>query len=114
VNRAAVVLAVVPVLGGCTDAGEPRLDRATPASAQRGAMVALAGTHLCGSTGDCARAAGEVQIGESSPVVLAQVVGYSDALAQIIVPSIAPVGATAIILTVNERASNALAFEVLP
>ena len=110
----AVVLAVMTIGAGCTDDSAPHLDSATPSSAQRGATIALAGRHLCGASGNCSTAAGEVQVGESLPAVLAQVVSYSDSAAQIVVPSMATVGSTSIIVTVNEQASNALAFEVLP
>jgi hypothetical protein len=110
----AVILAAALSFGACADDGGPRLVSAMPSSASRGTDVALSGRHLCGSTGDCAGAAGEVQIGEVFPPLLAQIVDYSDTAAHIVVPVGAPVGATQIIVTVDERASNALAFEVLP
>jgi hypothetical protein len=59
-------------------------------------------------------AAGEIDIGETLPAVRAQVVAYSDTAVQIVVPSLAPVGKTAILVTVDELTSNALAFEVMP
>jgi hypothetical protein len=42
------------------------------------------------------------------------VVSYDDTAARIVIPLAAPVGPTALIATVDERSSNALAFEVLP
>jgi len=111
---AALVLAVMTLGAGCTDDSAPHLDSATPTSSQRGATIALAGRHLCGASGNCTTAAGEVQLGESLPAVLAPIVSYSDSAAQIVVPTMAPIGATSIIVTVNEQASNALAFEILP
>jgi hypothetical protein len=114
-----MIRGAAPVLGlalaiGCTDDRGPRLDSASPASAGRGSTVVLAGRRLCGPSGDCTKAAGAVQLGESLPTVLAQVVTYDDTSAQIVVPAAAPVGATTIVVTVDELASNALPFEVLP
>lgn len=101
-------------LVGCSDDDGPRLDSASPAAASRNGVVALAGHRLCGPQGDCARAGGEVQVGIDLPVVRANIVSYSDTGAQIMIPSVAPIGATVLIVTVNERSSNALDFEVLP
>jgi len=98
----------------CTDDGGPRLEAATPASARRNATITLTGRRLCGTSGDCATAAGEIQLGLESPMVRAVVLSYSDTAAQIVVPEAAPIGVTSLIATVDERTSNALAFEVLP
>lgn len=102
------------VLGGCADDAGPRLESATPPSASREATVVLAGRRLCGADGDCSTAAGEIQLGINPPTVRAIVVSYTDTSAQIVIPPAAPVGATVLIATVNERSSNALDFEVLP
>jgi len=98
----------------CADDAGPRLIAVTPTSAPRNAMVTITGTRLCGPGGDCASAAGEVALGREPPMVRAIVTDYSDSVAQIVIPSLAPVGATVVIAIVNERSSNALAFEVLP
>ena len=98
----------------CSEDNGPRLEAAIPAAAMRDARVDLTGRRLCGADGACANAAGEVQIGIEPPTVRAVVVAYSDTSAQIVIPSVAPIGATVLIVTVNERSSNALAFEVLP
>jgi hypothetical protein len=105
---------VACALGACTDDAGPRLDAVTPAAAARAAMVELTGRRLCGAGGACATAAGEVQIGIDPPTVRAVVVAYSDTSAQIMIPSVTPVGNTVLVVTVNERSSNALDFEVLP
>ena len=99
---------------GCSDDAGPRLESATPAAAERNAIVALAGERLCGAHGDCSTAGGEIQLGLDPPTVRANIVSYSDTSAQIVIPPVAPVGATVLIVTVNERSSNALDFEVLP
>jgi hypothetical protein len=39
---------------------------------------------------------------------------FGDTSAQVMIPNIAPVGETHIVLGVNGTSSNALAFEVLP
>ena len=104
----------VLALAGCADDGGPRLDAVTPAAALHGAMVTLTGSRLCGARGDCATAAGEVAIGLALPAVRAIVVSYSDTTAQVMIPDAAPVGDTALVVTVNERSSNALDFEVVP
>jgi hypothetical protein len=85
-----------------------------PAAARRGAPVVVTGVRLCGARGDCATAAGQIDLGRSLPLARAVVVAYADTAAQIVVPDAAIVGSTVVIATVNEQASNALDFEVLP
>jgi hypothetical protein len=109
-----VVLLGLTVLVGCASDGGPRLSSVTPPAARRNATVAIAGHRLCGVGGDCATAAGEIQLGLAPPMVRTVIVSYSDGEAQIVIPPAAPLGATVLIATVNERASNALDFEVLP
>jgi hypothetical protein len=105
-------VAVVVAASGCVDDAGPRLDAAEPQAASHGAVVSLVGRRLCG--GSCETAAGAVRLGREASVVQAPVLSYSDTSAQIAVPAAAPVGPTVVIVTVNEHASNALAFEVLP
>jgi hypothetical protein len=105
-----VVLAIV----GCTDDRGPRLLSVEPAAAGRGAQVQLTGEHLCGESGNCDTAAGEIQLGLSPPTVRAIVIDYADDLAIIEIPTVIDVGPTVIVVTVNEHASNTLDFEVLP
>jgi hypothetical protein len=99
---------------GCADDGGPRLDSVTPPAAAHSATLTLAGRRLCGASGDCSHAGGEVQLGLDPPMVRVVVTSYSDTAATLVVPAAAPVGKTALIVTVNERSSNALDFEVLP
>ncbi|HEY0191583.1 MAG TPA: hypothetical protein VGC42_10720, partial [Kofleriaceae bacterium] len=73
----------------------------------------ITGRRLCGASGDCARAGGEVVVGLAQPV-RAVVASYSDTAAQIVIPPSAPAGMTDLVVTVNDQASNALPFEVLP
>jgi hypothetical protein len=116
-GRAAALAAGAALWGasaGCAGTVGPRLIAAMPAAAARGATVALTGAGLCGAQGDCAVAGGEIDFGRSLPMARAVVLAYTDTAAQIVVPDAAPVGDTAVIATVNEQASNALAFEVLP
>ena len=101
-------------LASCIDDGGPRLDSVTPAAAGRGAMVTVTGRRLCGEAANCARAGGQIQLGLELPAVIANVVAYTDTSADIVIPSLASVGRTQLVITVNERASNALEFEVLP
>lgn len=82
-----------------------------PPAAVAGALVTLTGERLC--AGDCESAGGAIRIGYDSPVQ-AMIIDYADEAVQLRVPQITPVGKTVLIATVNERASNALAFEVLP
>lgn len=109
-----VALLGLAALASCADDGGPRLLTVTPASASHNAMVTVTGSRLCGAPSDCANAAGEVELGLEPPMVRALVVGYSETAAQIVIPAAAPVGATVLTVTVNERSSNALDFEVLP
>jgi hypothetical protein len=112
VNRAVAVW--LGLLAGCVDDGGPRLESATPEATGRGGMVTLAGSRLCGRAGNCDTAGGEVELGIGLPAVRANVVAYADTSMVIVIPSVAPVGPTQLVITVNERASNALDFEVLP
>jgi len=114
VTQLALLAALVVAGTGCADDGGPRLDAVTPSAARREATVVITGRRLCGDGGDCARVGGEVQLGIEPPMVRVGVVSYSDTVAEVAIPSIAPVGATELIITVGERSSNALAFEVLP
>lgn len=107
------VVVAVAALAACADAGGPRLDAAMPAAAPPGAFVTLTGERLCGDDGECAAAGGAIRIGLDTPVQAA-IVDYSDTSAQIQIPQITPVGRTHLVATVNDRASNALDFEVLP
>jgi hypothetical protein len=100
--------------GACADDGGPRLDTVIPAAAGRNATVTIAGRRLCGPSGDCTTAAGEVQLGLDPPMVRAIVTDYSSTTAQVVIPPIAPIGATSLLVVVDERSSNALDFEVLP
>ena len=104
---------VVVLATGCADAG-PRLDGVTPEAAGRGQRVELAGTRLCGETHNCETAGGKVQLGINPPVVLAGVIEYEDTRALIEIPALADIGPTSILVTVNDQASNAIEFEVLP
>jgi hypothetical protein len=112
--RGVALLFGVTTLVACVDDGGPRLDTVVPAAAHRDAMVTITGRRLCGGSGDCTTAAGEIQLGLASRTVRATVVSYADTEAQIAIPSVAPLGDTVLIVTVNERSSNALDFEVLP
>ena len=111
---AAPALVAMVALAGCADDGGPRLDGVAPAMAAANAMVTVTGRRLCGSSGDCATAGGEVLIGLSPPQVRAVVTSYSDTTAVIVIPPEAPPGSSALIVTVDDQSSNALDFEVLP
>jgi hypothetical protein len=110
--QAAAALAIVLV--GCADDGGPRLTDVTPSSAGHHALVTITGTRFCGPHGDCASAGGEVALGLDLPAVRTPIVSFDDTTAQIEIPDIAPVGHTELVMTVNDRSSNALAFEVVP
>jgi hypothetical protein len=75
-------------------------------------MVTLTGSDLC--DGACETAAGEVLVGLGSTQLRAGVTSYDDASAVIVIPSLAPVGATQLVVSVRSTSSNALPFEVLP
>lgn len=109
-----MIVLLALLLVACGDDGGPRLQAVTPASASANALVTLTGTRLCGPNGDCAHAAGQIQLGLDPPVVEAVIASYADTSAQIVVPPVAPVGKTSIIVTVDDKSSNSLSFEVLP
>jgi hypothetical protein len=108
-----LALCAVALLG-CVDDGGPRLTAAAPARAAHNAMVTLTGTRLCGTSGDCASAGGEILVGLGEPLVRAVVTSYADTTAVIVIPPEAAVGDSALIATVNDTSSNALDFTVLP
>ena len=96
----------------CADDGGPRLATVTPAEAPVGAIVTISGERLCGESGDCETAGGSIRLGYDNPVQT-MIIDYSNSSAQVRIPSIATVGDTVLLATVNERASNALDFRVL-
>jgi hypothetical protein len=100
------------VLAACTTEPGPRLDSATPASAPHDATITLMGERLCGTSPDCLSVTSTIQLGLELPVIDAVITSYSDTSATIVIPDLAPIGATSIVLTVNNRASNALPFEI--
>ncbi|MBA3538375.1 MAG: hypothetical protein H0T79_01995 [Deltaproteobacteria bacterium] len=108
------VLAGMLGVSGCVAEQGPRLLAVTPGAAPREALVTLEGERLCGATDDCTRAAGEILIGFDPPQVRATVVRYDVDRAEIRIPSIAPIGATQLVVTVDDRTSNAIDFEVRP
>jgi hypothetical protein len=101
------------VLVGCDDGG-PRLHAVTPDAASHNVVVTLTGARFCGPHGDCTSAGGEVALGLEPPSVRAAIVSFADTTAQIEIPALVPIGKTELVMTVNDRSSNALAFEVLP
>lgn len=101
------------LVAGCADNGGPRLEAVTPSAGARGTQVTVTGEHLCGESGNCETAGGEFQFGLDVPVVLASVIALEDTEAVLEVPQLAEIGSTEIVLTVNDRSSNALAFIVL-
>ena len=107
--RLAVLLAA-----GCAQDIGPHLTSATPSSAAHGATVTIAGQRMC--DGDCAHAAGEFIIGGAAdqPAVQLPIVAFADTDAMVTIPDGAPVGHVSIVLTVDDSASNALGFDVLP
>jgi hypothetical protein len=111
------VAAAVAALAAChTDDGGPRLDSIAPASAAAGQIVALTGTRLCtgdGSSGDCANTPATIALGSSPPMIQVEVATYADTSATFVVPDVAPIGATSVVVTVGDQSSNMLAFEVL-
>jgi hypothetical protein len=114
VRTAGALVGLALAAGGCTDDGGPRLLAVTPAAASRNSMVTITGRRLCGASGDCATAAGAIDLGLALPMVRAIVVSYADTSAEVVIPPVAPLGRTVLIATVDERSSNALDFEVLP
>ena len=109
-----VRLAVLIVAGGCAEPSGPRLESVTPLAARNGEFVVITGQRLCGSSGDCETAGGEIQFGLELPTLRARIVRYEDTSAEVEVPDLVAVGETSIVVTVNEYSSNEIAFEVLP
>jgi hypothetical protein len=105
-----VIRAALLLVAACAETPGPRLGSVEPAATIAGATVTITGEHLCG--GDCDGAGGAIRIGYDTPVQ-AMVLEYADTTARIRIPAITPVGQTVLIATVNEHASNALAFVVL-
>jgi hypothetical protein len=114
VIRVAVVAAA---LAAChTDDGGPRLDSIAPPSAAANQVVELTGTRLCtgdGSSGDCLSTPATIALGISPPMIAVDVVSYTDTMATFVVPAVAPIGSTTVVVTVGDQSSNMLAFEVL-
>ena len=99
------------LLAACAEDPGPRLETVTPRMTPAGGIVTLTGTRLCGDAGNCETAAGAIRIGYDNPVQ-ATILDYADTAATIRIPQITPVGATVLIATVNERASNGIGLVV--
>ena len=112
-KRAGWLVAAVLGLAACYDSG-PHLDNAQPSSGSANQAVLLNGSNLCGDSGACAGAAGEVDLGINPPYVRLPVTSYGDGTITIVIPEAAPPGKTRISVTVNGTTSNAISFEVLP
>ena len=106
------VTCAILLLAGCLGEHGPRLTSSAPAQGSPGAMIALTGTDLC--AGDCATAAGEVLLGLGAHPLRAPITSYDDSSAVIVVPALAPIGVTQLVVSVGSASSNALAFEVVP
>ena len=92
---------------------EPALDSATPDMAAENATVLLSGARLCGDTDQCTQAV--VQLYFLTPEQLEIQFQQNDAnTIGFILPSFVPVGATNIVVYVNDTASNELPFTVTP
>src|SRR5262249_32515250 len=107
------VVGALMVVACGTDSTAPHLDSVMPGQGRANQVVTLVGERLCGMTGDCLHAASVVQFGIEPPMVDALVQTYAATSATIVVPSLA-VGTTQIVVTVEGRTSNALAFEIQP
>ena len=102
------------LLGACTSTVGPQLTAADPPAAAHDATVTLSGERLCGTSSDCMAVTSTIQVGIDLPVIDAVVTNYTATSATIVIPPLAPIGRTELVVTVNNQASNALAFEVLP
>ena len=106
--------ALALALAACTTEPGPQLDAVVPAAASHDATVTLSGERLCGTSSDCMAVTSTLQIGLELPVIDAVITDFTATSATIVIPDLAPVGKTELVITVNNRSSNALAFEVLP
>lgn len=105
---------VLLLVGACTGEPGPQLDTVEPTAAAHGAIVTLSGERLCGTSNDCMAVTSTLQVGLDLPVIDAVITGFTATSVAIVVPERSPVGKTDLVITVNNRASNALAFEVVP
>jgi hypothetical protein len=108
------VKALALALAACTTEPGPQLDAVDPAAASHDATVTLSGERLCGTSSDCMAVTSTLQVGLELPVIDAVITDFTATSATIVIPDLAPVGKTELVITVNNRASNGLAFEVLP
>jgi uncharacterized protein (TIGR03437 family) len=99
------------VLAGCYDSG-PHLDNVQPNRAHHNDAVTINGSNLCGDSGACAGAAGEVTLGIGAQPVRMPVTSYGDDTITVVIPPAAPVGKSKLVVTVNDTASNSVSFEV--
>jgi uncharacterized protein (TIGR03437 family) len=112
--KRALAAALVAAGGGCEAAGAPSLDSITPGAAAGGAIVELRGTGFC-ATADCSDSAvGAVDFGVEIPQIRAAVVTWTVDRISVVVPQSVDPGPTEVLVTANDRSSNAIDFEVLP
>ncbi|HTR55570.1 MAG TPA: hypothetical protein VMJ10_33060 [Kofleriaceae bacterium] len=104
------VVAALLVAAGCASTG-PRLDSVAPDLAAPGDLVQLTGSGFCGTSGDCATVAAQVELGTNPPYYQAAVMSWDQTGGQIIVPDM-PTGETDLVIDVDDQSSNALSFIV--
>ena len=104
-------LAAIAV-AGCAGAGAPSIDQLTPATGRRGDAVVVHGDGFC--VPDCdGSPMGAVDFG-LDPLIRATALTWDATAIQVIVPQSVELGTTEVIVTVNDRSSNAVDFEVVP
>jgi len=89
----------------------PHLSEVIPSISAPGSTIEIRGDHFCGARADCVNVPAKIELGIDSPIE-ARVIAYADTSAMVEVPTTAPTGTTEIVLTVDGRSSNALAFTV--
>jgi uncharacterized protein (TIGR03437 family) len=115
-----LTIAPALLLAACSGGTGPAIERLEPAAAARGATVTVRGSGFCGAerasdTGECTSLpSGAVDLGLAPPMMRAPILAWSDAAIAVQVPGSAPLGPTALIVTVDGRSSNAATLEVMP
>lgn len=116
----AATLALPLALAGCETVDGPVIDRLEPSTAGHGDLVTARGHAFCGPDragpdGACTSApSGAVDLGLALPMSRAAILSWTDEAIAFQVPATVPSGASAVIVTVDGRSSNAATLQVNP
>jgi hypothetical protein len=109
-------LAVTIMLGmGCSSSSDgPHITSVSPEMVMVAEAITITGTEFCGSSGVCAEADINIQLGTDPPYfnVMPQMETATQVVA--LIPADVGTGNTQLVMTVNGNSSNGVSLDILP